>query len=62
MRSKIAIVTGGSRGLGKNTVLHLAQKGVDVIFTYRSQQAEAEAVVSAAEQAGVRAAALQLAT
>lgn len=60
MRSKIAIVTGGSRGLGKNTVLHLAQKGVDVIFTYRSQQAEAEAVVSAAEQAGVRAAALQL--
>lgn len=60
MRAKIAIVTGGSRGLGKNTVLHLAQKGVDVIFTYRSQQAEAEAVVSAAEQAGVRAAALQL--
>ncbi|HXQ45900.1 MAG TPA: 3-oxoacyl-ACP reductase, partial [Caulobacteraceae bacterium] len=31
---KIAIVTGGSRGLGRNTVLNLAQRGVDTIFTF----------------------------
>ena len=60
MSQKIALVTGGSRGLGQNTALHLAQKGVDVLFTYRSQQAEAGAVVSAIERLGARAAALQL--
>ena len=41
---RIAIVTGGSRGLGKNTALHLARNGSDVILTYRSQAAEAQAV------------------
>ena len=35
----IAIVTGGSRGLGKNMVQKLAQRGTDVIFTYRSNRA-----------------------
>ncbi len=60
MSNKIAIVTGGSRGLGRNTVMHLARKGVDVIFTYRSQQAEAEDVVAAVAAAGARAVALQL--
>lgn len=60
MSNKIAIVTGGSRGLGRNTVMHLARKGVDVIFTYRSQQAEAEEVVAAVAAAGARAVALQL--
>lgn len=58
--SKIAIVTGGSRGLGRNTVLHLAQRGVDSIFTYNSNQAEAENVVNAVREAGARAVALQL--
>ena len=39
---KIAIVTGGSRGLGRNTVLNLAKRGIDSIFTYRSNRAEAD--------------------
>jgi len=34
MKTKIALVTGGSRGLGKNTALALARKGSDVIITY----------------------------
>lgn len=60
MTQKIAIVTGSSRGLGKNTALRLASKGVDVIITYHSQAAEAEKVVAEIEAAGVKAAALQL--
>lgn len=58
--SKIALVTGSSRGLGKNTVLHLARKGVDSIVTYRSQQTEAEQVVSELQALGRKAVALQL--
>ncbi|HET6389457.1 SDR family NAD(P)-dependent oxidoreductase [Hyphomicrobium sp.] len=57
---KIAIVTGGSRGLGKNTVLSLAERGVDVIFTYHSNRAEAEKTVSEVEKHGRKAVALQL--
>ena len=45
MPSKIAIITGGSRGLGRNTAVNLARRGVDVIFTYRANQAEAESVI-----------------
>lgn len=60
MTQKIAIVTGGSRGLGKNTALRLASKGVDVIITYHSQAAEAEKVIAEIEAAGAKAAALQL--
>jgi len=56
----IALVTGGSRGLGKNTALKLAQHGVDVVLTYRSSRAEAEAVVEQIEKQGRRAVALQL--
>ena len=41
-KSKIAIVTGGSRGLGRSTVLSLAKRGVGSIFTYNSNLAEAE--------------------
>ncbi len=58
--NKIALVTGGSRGLGKNTVLALARQGADVIFTYHSQQQEADAVVAEARALGVKAASLQL--
>lgn len=59
-RSKIALVTGGSRGLGKNMALALAQKGLDVILTYNSKAEEAGEVVAAIEKAGQKAAALQL--
>jgi NAD(P)-dependent dehydrogenase (short-subunit alcohol dehydrogenase family) len=58
--SKIALVTGGSRGLGKSMALNLAQKGIDVLLTYHRQQAEAEAVVAAIRAQGRRAAALPL--
>src|SRR5277367_608206 len=60
--SKIAIVTGGSRGLGRNTVLSLAKRGVDSIFTYNSNRAEADKVVALVEEAGAKAGALQLDT
>lgn len=58
--SKIALVTGGSRGLGKNTVLALAKTGVDVVFTYLSKQAEAEALIAEVKTLGRKAVALQL--
>ena len=58
--NKIAIVTGGSRGLGRNTVLHLARRGVHSIFTYRANQAEAAEVTRLAAEAGRNAVALQL--
>jgi len=61
-KTKIAIVTGGSRGLGRNTVLSLANRGVDSIFTYNSNQAEAENVVGLVAGAGRKAVALQLDT
>lgn len=59
---RIALVTGGSRGLGRATVLALAARGVDSIFTYHANQAEADKVVAAVEQAGARAVALRLDT
>lgn len=60
MGKKIALVTGGSRGLGKNAVLKLAEQGIDVILTYNSQREEAESVVAEIEAKGGKAAALQL--
>ena len=60
--TKIALITGSSRGLGRNTALALAKKGVDVIVTYRSNEAEAKNVVSAIEEMGGKAVALQLDT
>jgi NAD(P)-dependent dehydrogenase (short-subunit alcohol dehydrogenase family) len=60
--SKIALVTGASRGLGKSTALNLAKKGVDVIVTYNSNEAEATKVVSQIESVGAKAVALQLDT
>ena len=59
---KIAIVTGGSRGIGRNTVLCLAKRGVPSIFTYNSNRTEADKVVALAAKAGARAIALQLDT
>jgi NAD(P)-dependent dehydrogenase (short-subunit alcohol dehydrogenase family) len=60
--SRIALITGGSRGLGRSTVEALARRGVSSIFTYNSNRAAADDVVTEAEQAGARAAALQLDT
>lgn len=56
----IALVTGGSRGLGKSMCLHLAGKGHDLILTYNKQQAEAEQVVAEIERNGRKAVALAL--
>ncbi|QXI27365.1 SDR family NAD(P)-dependent oxidoreductase [Pseudomonas vanderleydeniana] len=60
MTRKIALITGASRGLGKNTALQLAARGVDIIGTYHSRADEAQAVVAEIERLGGRAAMLQL--
>lgn len=59
---KIVLITGGSRGLGRQMALSLAANGADVVVTYRHGRAEAEAVVAEIESTGRRAAALQLDT
>lgn len=56
----IALITGGSRGLGRNTALHLARKGVDIVLTYNSNRAAADGVVAELQASGVKAAALPL--
>lgn len=56
MAQKIAIITGGSRGLGRNTAIHLAQRGVDIVFTYRANQKEAESLVDEMKDMGRQAA------
>ncbi|MES2526531.1 MAG: SDR family oxidoreductase [Bdellovibrionota bacterium] len=57
---RIAIITGGSRGLGKSAALKLAAKGTDVILTYNSKKDEADKVVKEIEAMGRKAHALQL--
>lgn len=59
---KIALVTGGSRGLGRNTILQLAKRGVDSIFTYHTNESEAQQVVQSVRDLGREAVALQLNT
>lgn len=59
-QTKIALITGGNRGLGKSMALHLADHGVDIVFTYRGGAEEAQAVVAALQAKGRRAAALKL--
>lgn len=59
-KNKIALVTGGSRGLGKDTAIALAKKGFDVIITYQSKKDEAEKTVKQVEALGHKAAALAL--
>jgi NAD(P)-dependent dehydrogenase (short-subunit alcohol dehydrogenase family) len=61
-KNKIALVTGGSRGLGKDMALSLAKKGINVILTYNSKKDEAQEVVAQIEKIGQKAAALQLNT
>jgi len=61
-KSKIALVTGGSRGLGKNMAIGLAKKGIDVVITYNSNKQEADKVVAEIQSMGQRAATFQLDT
>jgi NAD(P)-dependent dehydrogenase (short-subunit alcohol dehydrogenase family) len=61
-QTRIAVVTGGSRGLGRATVLALAERGVRSIFTYHSNQEAAQAVVAATTRFGAPAVALALDT
>ena len=57
---KVAVITGGSRGLGRNAAVHLARAGVSSIITYRTNKAEAESAVAEIQKAGAKAVALQL--
>ena len=60
--TKISIVTGASRGLGRNAALSIARRGGDVVLTYRSRSEDAEAVVAEITAMGRKAVALQLDT
>ncbi|EKO3398404.1 SDR family oxidoreductase [Vibrio fluvialis] len=62
MDSRIALITGASRGLGQNGALKLAKQGVDIILTYHSQAEQAQQVVAAIEALGSKAVAIQLDT
>ena len=59
---KIAIVTGASRGIGRNTAVNLGKRGVDLIFTYHSNQQEAQGLIREAEAMGRKAAGFRLDT
>src|SRR6202012_1090422 len=59
-KNKIALVTGGSRGLGKDMALKLAAKGLDVLLTYHSNAGEADKVIKQIQQSGRKATALKL--
>ena len=59
LNGKAALVTGGSRGIGRSIVLHLAQSGADVAFTYRSKVDEANALVAELKSMGRKTAAFQ---
>ncbi|MBT1617380.1 SDR family NAD(P)-dependent oxidoreductase, partial [Klebsiella pneumoniae] len=60
MTERIALVTGGSRGLGKNAALKLAAEGTGIVLTYQHNQQDALDVVQEIQGKGVNAAALQL--
>ncbi|HAH25709.1 MAG TPA: short-chain dehydrogenase [Prolixibacteraceae bacterium] len=59
MKTKIALVTGGSRGLGKDMAFSLAKKGIDVVLTYNTSKEEAEKVENEIKDLGQKAVALQ---
>jgi NAD(P)-dependent dehydrogenase (short-subunit alcohol dehydrogenase family) len=56
---KIALITGGSRGLGRNTAINLARKGVDIVLTYHSNRTEADSAVAEIQALGRKAVALR---
>ncbi len=59
LSGKHAVVTGGSRGIGRAIVLRLATQGADVAFSYRGNQAAAQETAAAVESMGRRALAIQ---
>jgi 3-oxoacyl-[acyl-carrier protein] reductase len=59
LQNKIALVTGGTRGIGKAIVLTLAESGADVAFTYRSSKESADAIVAELRAKGRRTAGYQ---
>jgi NAD(P)-dependent dehydrogenase (short-subunit alcohol dehydrogenase family) len=61
-QSKIALITGGSRGLGRNAALKIAEKGINVIITYHSNKEKADEVVAEIIKKGQKAIAFQLDT
>jgi NAD(P)-dependent dehydrogenase (short-subunit alcohol dehydrogenase family) len=61
-KNKIALITGGSRGLGKNMALAIAKKGIDVVLTYHTNKEAADDVVAEIQSLGQKAAAFQLDT
>ncbi|MCR6658789.1 MAG: SDR family oxidoreductase [Asticcacaulis sp.] len=62
MTNKIALITGGSRGLGRNMAHHLAAKGTDILFTYRERRDEADSLIEELKLMGRKAVALPLDT
>jgi len=60
--SKVVLITGGSRGLGKNMAIAIAKKGLDLVITYNSNKEAADKVVSEIESLGRKAVAFQLDT
>lgn len=61
-KTKVALITGGSRGLGRNMAISIAKKGIDIVFTYNSNKADADKVVAEIQSLGQKATAFQLDT
>ena len=62
LKNKIALVTGGSRGLGRDMAINLAKKGIDVALTYNSNKQKADEVIAEIQSLGQKASAFQLDT
>lgn len=62
MNTKLAVITGATRGLGRSMALHLALQGVGIVGTFHSNEKEAMSVVRQIEERGARATMLQLDT
>jgi NAD(P)-dependent dehydrogenase (short-subunit alcohol dehydrogenase family) len=60
IKNKIALVTGGSRGLGRNMALSIAKKGLDIVLTYNNNKEKANEVIKEIESLGQKAIAIQL--